>query len=155
MAKRRVVITGLGMVSPVGLNVADCWANILAGKSGIAPLTHFDVSAFSVRFGGSVRDFDITEYISVKDAKKMDEFIHYGIAAGIQAVRDSGLEVTEENAERIGVAIGSGIGGLTGIEKGYAAYLKGGPRKISPFFVPSNIINMISGNLSIIKLYKS
>ena len=150
MAKRRVVITGLGMVSPVGLNVADCWANILAGKSGIAPLTHFDVSAFSVRFGGSVRDFDITEYISVKDAKKMDEFIHYGIAAGIQAVRDSGLEVTEENAERIGVAIGSGIGGLTGIEKGYAAYLKGGPRKISPFFVPSNIINMISGNLSII-----
>jgi 3-oxoacyl-[acyl-carrier-protein] synthase II len=150
MAKRRVVITGLGMVSPVGLNVQDCWANILAGKSGIAPLTHFDVSAFSVRFGGSVRDFDITDYISAKDAKKMDEFIHYGIAAGMQAVRDAGLEVTEENAERIGVAIGSGIGGLTGIEKGYSAYLKGGPRKISPFFVPSNIINMISGNLSII-----
>jgi 3-oxoacyl-[acyl-carrier-protein] synthase II len=150
MTKRRVVITGLGMVSPVGLNVSDSWANVLAGKSGIAPLTHFDVSEFSVRFGGSVRDFEITDYISAKDAKKMDLFIHYGIAAGIQAVRDSGLEVTEENAERIGVAIGSGIGGLTGIEKGHDAYHRGGPRKISPFFVPSNIINMISGNLSII-----
>ena len=150
MTKRRVVITGLGMVSPVGLNVSDSWANVLAGKSGIAPLTHFDVSEYSVRFGGSVRDFEITDYISAKDAKKMDPFIHYGIAAGIQAVRDSGLEVTEENAERIGVAIGSGIGGLTGIEKGHNAILNGSPRKISPFFVPSNIINMISGNLSII-----
>lgn len=150
MAKRRVVITGLGMVSPVGLNVKDSWASILAGKSGIAPLAHFDVSDFSVRFGGSIRDFDITDYISGKDAKKMDLFIHYGIAAGMQAVRDSGLEVTEENAERIGVSIGSGIGGLTGIEKGHNAFLKGGPRKISPFFVPSNIINMISGNLSIV-----
>ena len=150
MTKRRVVITGLGMVSPVGLNVTDSWANILAGKSGIAPLTQFDVSDFSVRFGGSIRDFDITDYISGKDAKKMDPFIHYGIAAGMQAVRDSGLEITEENAERVGVAIGSGIGGLTGIEKGHDAFLKGGPRKISPFFVPSNIINMISGNLSII-----
>ncbi len=138
------------MVSPVGLNVADSWANILAGKSGIAPLTHFDVSDYTVRFGGSIRDFDITEYISNKEARKMDLFIHYGLAAGVQAVRDSGLEVTEDNAERIGVAIGSGIGGLTGIEKGHDAYLKGGPRKISPFFVPSNIINMISGNLSII-----
>lgn len=150
MAKRRVVITGLGMVSPVGLNVADSWSNILAGKSGIAPITHFDVSDFSVRFGGSVRGFDITEYISTKDARKMDQFIHYGLAAGIQAVKDAGLEVTEDNADRIGVAIGSGIGGLTGIENGHNAFLKGGPRKISPFFVPSNIINMISGNLSII-----
>ncbi len=150
MTKRRVVITGLGMVSPVGLNVADAWTNVLAGNSGIAPLTHFDVSEYSVRFGGSVRDFDITDYIAAKDAKKMDLFIHYGIAAGIQAVRDADLEVTEKNAERIGVAIGSGIGGLTGIEKGHNAFLKGGPRKISPFFVPSNIINMISGNLSII-----
>jgi 3-oxoacyl-[acyl-carrier-protein] synthase II len=150
VTKRRVVITGLGMVSPVGLNVTDSWANILAGKSGIGPLTHFDVSQYSVRFGGSIRDFDITDYISAKDAKKMDLFIHYGIAAGMQAVQDSGLEVTEENAERIGVAIGSGIGGLTGIEKGHDAYHRGGPRKISPFFVPSNIINMISGNLSII-----
>jgi len=150
VTKRRVVITGLGMVSPVGLNVADAWTNVLAGNSGIAPLTHFDVSEYSVRFGGSVRDFDITDYIAARDAKKMDLFIHYGIAAGIQAVRDANLEVTEENAERIGVAIGSGIGGLTGIEKGHNAFLKGGPRKISPFFVPSNIINMISGNLSII-----
>ena len=150
MTKRRVVITGLGMVSPVGLNVSDSWANVLAGKSGIAPLTHFDVSEYSVRFGGSVRDFDITDYITAKDAKKMDLFIHYGLAAGIQAIRDSGLEVTEENAERIGVAIGSGIGGLTGIEKGHNSILKVGPRRISPFFVPSNIINMISGNLSII-----
>ena len=150
MTKRRVVITGLGMVSPVGLNVPECWANILAGKSGIGPITHFDVSDFSVRFGGSVRNFDVTEYISPKDAKKMDPFIHYGVAAGIQAVRDAGLEVTEVNAERIGVAIGSGIGGLGGIEKGHEAFMKGGPRKISPFFVPSNIINMISGNLSII-----
>ncbi len=150
MTKRRVVITGLGMVSPVGLNVSDSWGNVLAGKSGIAPLTHFDVSKYSVRFGGSVRDFDITDYISAKDAKKMDLFIHYGLAAGIQAIRDSGLEVTEENAERIGVAIGSGIGGLTGIEKGHNSILKVGPRRISPFFVPSNIINMISGNLSII-----
>ena len=150
MTKRRVVITGLGMVSPMGLNVTDAWANVLAGKSGIGPLTHFDVSDYSVRFGGSVRDFEITDYIAAKDARKMDLFIHYGLAAAIQAVRDSGLEVTEENAERIGVAIGSGIGGLTGIEAGHNAFLKGGPRKISPFFVPSNIINMISGNLSII-----
>jgi 3-oxoacyl-[acyl-carrier-protein] synthase II len=150
VTKRRVVITGLGMVSPVGLNVPECWANILAGKSGIAPIDFFDVSDFPVRFGGSVRGFEVTEYISAKDAKKMDPFIHYGVAAGTQAVRDAGLEITEANAERIGVAIGSGIGGLGGIERGHEAFLKGGPRKISPFFVPSNIINMISGNLSII-----
>lgn len=147
--KRRVVITGLGMVSPVGGNVADSWANILAGKSGIAPVTHFDVSDFSVRFGGSVTGFDISDYMKPKDARKMAPFIHYGVAAGVQALRDSGLEITEENAERIGVSVGSGIGGLGGIEEGYAAFLKGGSRKISPFFVPSNIINMISGNLSI------
>jgi len=150
VTKRRVVITGLGMVSPVGGNVADAWANILAGKSGIAPITHFDVSDFSVRFGGSVKDFDVTDYVKAKDARKMAPFIHYGVAAGMQAIKDAGLEVTDENAERIGVSIGSGIGGLGGIEAGYAAFLKGGPRKISPFFVPSNIINMISGNLSII-----
>ncbi len=149
MTKRRVVITGLGMVSPVGGNVADSWANILAGQSGIAPITHFDVSDFSVRFGGSVTGFDISDYMKPKDARKMAPFIHYGVAAGVQALRDSGLEITEENAERIGVSIGSGIGGLGGIEEGYAAFLKGGARKISPFFVPSNIINMISGNLSI------
>ncbi len=149
MSKRRVVITGMGMVSPVGLSVKESWDNILAGKSGIAPITHFDTTGFSTSFGGSVKDFDVTNYISAKDAKKMDPFIHYGIAASMEAFKDSGIEVTEENAERIGVAVGSGIGGLPGIEKGNEAYLKGGPRKISPFFVPSNIINMISGHVSI------
>jgi len=149
MSKRRVVITGLGAVTPVGLNVKETWQNILAGKSGIAPLTVFDVSDFSVRFGGSIKDFDITTIIPRKDAKKMDKFIHYGIAAGKEAIEDSGIEITDENAQRIGVAIGAGIGGLPGIEAGYDAYLKGGPRKISPFFVPSNIINMVAGNLSI------
>ena len=149
MAKRRVVVTGLGLVTPVGLTVKESWENILAGKSGIAPLTTFDVSAFSTRFGGAVKGFDVTNYMSAKDAKKMDPFIHYGIAAAKEAIEDSGLEVTDENAHRIGVAVGSGIGGLPGIEKGRVAYEKGGPRRISPFFVPSNIINMISGNLSI------
>ena len=149
MSKRRVVITGLGAVTPVGLNVNETWGNILAGKSGVAPLTSFDVSDFSARFGASIKDFDINSIIPRKDAKKMDTFIHYGIAASKEAIEDSGLEITDENAERIGVAIGSGIGGLPGIEAGYDSYLNGGPRKISPFFVPSNIINMISGNLSI------
>jgi len=148
-SKRRVVITGLGIISPVGLTVDDAWDSILAGRSGIGPITHFDVSQFAVRFGGSIRDFDVTRYLSAKEARKMDPFIHYGLAAAKQAIEDAGLEVTEETAPRIGVAIGSGIGGLPGIEKGYAGYLDGGPRKISPFFVPSNIINMISGNLSI------
>lgn len=148
--KRRVVITGLGMVSPVGLNVDESWKNILAGRSGIAPITLFDTASFATRFGGSVKGFDATAYIPAKDARKMDPFIHYGIAAGVQALADSGLEVNDANADRIGVAIGSGIGGLPGIEKGHEAYLQGGPRKLSPFFVPSNIINMISGNLSIL-----
>ncbi len=148
MAKRRVVVTGLGTVSPLGLTVAETWDNILAGKSGIGPIEHMDVHDYSVRFGGSVKGFDVTDYLPKKDAKKMDIFIHYGMAAGIEAIKDSGIEVTEDNADRIGVAIGSGIGGITGIENGYAAYLKGGPRKISPFFVPANIINMISGDLS-------
>lgn len=148
-SKRRVVITGLGIISPVGQTVDDAWAAVLAGRSGIGPITHFDVSQFAVRFGGSIRDFDITRYIPAKDARKMDPFIHYGLAAAIQAVEDAGLKATEETAPHIGVAIGSGIGGLPGIEKGYGGYLDGGPRKISPFFVPSNIINMISGNLSI------
>ncbi len=147
--KRRVVITGLGMVGPVGLTVKESWGNILAGNSGIGPITHFDVAAFSVRFGGSVWNFDPTHYIPAKDVKKMDPFVHYGVAAAKEAIADAGLEVTEENAERIGVAIGSGIGGLWGIEKGYQAFIDGGPRKVSPFFVPSNIINMISGNVSI------
>jgi len=150
MSKRRVVVTGLGAVTPVGLNVKDTWKNILAGQSGVEALTDFDgIESFSTRFGASIKNFDITTIIPKKDAKKMDTFIHYGIAAGKEAIEDSGLEITEENAERIGVAIGAGIGGLPGIEAGYDAYLKGGPRKISPFFVPSNIINMIAGNLSI------
>ncbi len=149
MSKRRVVVTGLGMVSPVGLDVAASWENILAGNSGIKTITHFDTSVFSTRFGGSVKSFDVTQYMLAKEARKMDAFIHYGIAAAEEAIKDAGLEVSGENAERIGVAIGSGIGGLPGIEKGHAAYMKGGPRKISPFFVPANIINMISGHVSI------
>lgn len=149
MSKRRVVVTGLGMVTPVGNDVAETWKNILAGKSGIAPIEHFDTSEFSTRIGGSIRNLELDDYIPRKEQKKMDPFIHYGLVAGIQAIKDSGLEVTEENAPRIGVAIGSGIGGLPGIEKGANLFAKGGPRKISPFFVPSNIINMISGHLSI------
>ena len=149
MAKRRVVVTGLGVVSPVGNTTEEAWKNILAGKSGIAPIEHFDTSKFSVRFGGSIRGFDVTEYLNPKDARKMDPFIHYGIAASTQAIRDSGLEVTEENAERIGVAVSSGIGGISWIENGYQSYVDGGPRKISPFFVPGAIINMISGHVSI------
>ncbi|MCK5697529.1 MAG: beta-ketoacyl-ACP synthase II [Gammaproteobacteria bacterium] len=149
MTKRRVVITGVGMVTPVGLNVADSWANILAGKSGIQPIDHIDTEKYTVKFGGSIRNFNIHDYLSPKDAKKMDIFMHYGMAAGIQAIEDSGLEITDENSWKIGVHIGSGIGGVSGIEKGHATFLKGGPRKISPFYVPSNIINMISGNLSV------
>lgn len=151
MSKRRVVITGLGLLSPVGTTVAESWENILNGKSGIAKITRFDPSEFPTHFGGAVKDFDLSQYISPKDAKKMDPFIHYGVVAGLQAIDDAGLEITEDNAERIGVAIGSGIGGIPGIEQGFEAYKAGGPRKISPFFVPSNIINMISGNLSIMK----
>ena len=149
MTRRRIVVTGLGMVSPVGNNIPDSWNNIVAGQSGIGPITCFDCSDFQTRFGGTIKDFDATDYIPKKDLKKMDPFIHLGMAAGIQAIEDSGLEITAQNAERIGASIGSGIGGLPGIERSYAAYMDGGPRKISPFFVPSNIINMISGNLSI------
>ncbi len=149
MSQRRVVITGLGMVAPVGFTVAEAWKSILAGKSGIQPITHFEIEPFTTSFGGPIYGFDITQYISAKEARKMDKFIHYGLAAGCQAIEDSGLEVTEESAPRIGVAIGAGIGGITGIENSYGAYLKGGPRKISPFFVPANIVNMVAGNLSI------
>lgn len=137
------------MVSPVGNSVAETWQNILAGKSGAAPITHFDASGFPVTFSAPVKELKLDDYLSSKDARKMDPFIHYGMVAGIQAFQDAGIEVTEDNAPRIGVAIGSGIGGLPGIEKGTQAYLEGGPRKISPFYVPSNIINMISGHLSI------
>jgi 3-oxoacyl-[acyl-carrier-protein] synthase II len=149
MTARRVVVTGLGTVTAVGLDIPTSWDNIQAGKSGIQPITHFDVSSFATRFGGPIYDFEITDYVAKKEAKKMDRFIHYGIAAGIQAIKDAELEVTEENAERIGVLVGSGIGGISGIENSYQAYIDGGPRKISPFFVPASIINMVSGNLSI------
>ena len=149
MSRRRVVVTGLGLVSPVGNSVPEAWENIIAGKSGIAPITRFDASALSVRIAGEVKGFDVTTYLSAKEARRMDTFIHYGMAAGIQAVRDSGLEVTDANADRIGVNIGSGIGGLPMIEETHNDFLSGGPRKISPFFIPSTIINMISGNLSI------
>ncbi len=146
---RRIVVTGLGLISPVGNNVADAWEAIVAGRSGISRIDIFDVSQFSSRIGGLIRGFDVTSIMSAKEARKTDLFIHYGIAASVEAIEDSGIEVTDRNAERIGIAIGSGIGGLPGIEKGHDAYLAGGPRKISPFFVPSNIINMIAGNLSI------
>ncbi|MDH3980810.1 MAG: beta-ketoacyl-ACP synthase II [Gammaproteobacteria bacterium] len=149
MSKRRVVVTGLGILSPVGNSVTAAWDNILAGKSGIGPITHFDATDFPVRFGGEVRDFDVADYIKGKEARRMGAFIHYGIAAASQAIADAGIEITDENAARAGIAIGSGIGGLRGIEVAYQAYLDGGPRKISPFFVPGNIINMIAGNLSI------
>lgn len=150
MSKRRVVVTGLGIVSPVGIGVAQAWQNILAGKSGITRITRFDASAFACQVAGEVNGFDVTQYISAKDARRMDRFVHFGLAAGIEAFKDSGLEVTEQNAERIGVCISSGIGGLPMIEDTHNDYLAGGPRKISPFFIPGTIINMISGNLSII-----
>ena len=151
MSKRRIVITGLGIVSPVGSKLEKAWKNITEGISGInrIPPELLDITDFSVKIAGNVSDFNAEEYISKKDLRKMDPFIHYGIGAGTDAIKDAELEVTDENAERFGVIIGSGIGGLTTIEKNYSAYIKGGPRKISPFFVPSSIINMVSGNLSI------
>ena len=155
MARRRVVITGLGIVSPVGNTVEEAWQNILAGRSGISHVTKFDASTFSSQIAGEVRNFDITSYISAKEARRMDTFIHFGLAAAIQAVRDAGLD--QENAanpERVGVAIGSGIGGLPLIEETKDEYNAGGVRKVSPFFVPGSIINMISGNLSIIYGFK-
>ncbi len=154
MSKRRVVVTGIGIVSPVGNNLQDSWTNIVAGKSGVALIDTFDTSDFSVKFAATVKDFDASAVISPKDQKKMDPFIHYGIGAGVQAIQDAGLEVTEANAERIGVSIGAGIGGIGTIERNTQAYIDGGPRKISPFFVPSAIINMISGNLSIMYGFK-
>ena len=149
MSRRRVVITGLGIVSPVGNSVTEAWANILAGKSGITRISRFDPSRLACQIAGEVKGFDLSQYLERKEARHMDTFIHYGMAAGIQAMRDCGIEVTPENAERIGVNIGSGIGGLQMIEHTQKELLAGGPRKISPFFIPSTIINMISGNLSI------
>lgn len=149
MSRRRVVVTGLGLVSPVGNTVAEGWANLVAGKSGIATITKFDHSALAVHFAGEVKGFNVEEYVPAKEAPRMDTFIHFGIAAGTQALKDSGLEVTEENAERIGVLVGSGIGGLPMIEDTQMELANRGPRRISPFFVPGSIINMISGHLSI------
>lgn len=149
MSKRRVVVTGLGMLSPVGNTVESTWSALLAGQSGISLIDHFDTSAYATRFAGLVKDFNCEEFISRKDARKMDAFIQYGIVAGIQAMQDSGIEVTEENASRFGAAIGSGIGGLGLIEENHSSLVNGGPRKISPFFVPSTIVNMIAGHLSI------
>ncbi|CAB3765017.1 beta-ketoacyl-[acyl-carrier-protein] synthase II [Burkholderia puraquae] len=149
MSRRRVVVTGLGLISPVGNNVADGWANLVAGKSGIATVTKFDASNLACQFAGEVKGFSAEEYIPAKEARNMDTFIHYGIAAGVQAIKDSGLEVNEANAERIGVLVGSGIGGLPMIEDTHQTYVDRGARRISPFFVPGSIINMISGHLSI------
>jgi 3-oxoacyl-[acyl-carrier-protein] synthase II len=149
LSRRRVVITGLGIISPVGNSVSEAWAAILAGKSGITRITRFDASRMSCHIAGEVKGFDLAQYLERKEARHMDTFIHYGMAAGIQAIRDSGIQVTADNCERIGVNIGSGIGGLPLIEHTHSELVAGGPRKISPFFIPSTIINMISGNLSI------
>ncbi len=147
---RRVVVTGLGLISPVGNSVATAWDNLIAGRTGIATITKFDHSALSVHFAGEVKDFNVEDYVSTKEARHMDTFIHYGIAAGTQAIRDSGITITDQNAERIGVMVGSGIGGLPMIEDTKSELLSRGPRRISPFFVPGSIINMISGHLSIL-----
>ncbi len=149
MAKRRVVVTGLGIISPVGNSVDDAWASLMAGKSGITRINRFDPAAFSCQIAGDVKNFELAKYLSAKDARRMDTFIHFGLAAAIDAFKDSGLEVTEANRERIGVNIGSGIGGLQMIEETHKTFLADGPRKISPFFIPATIINMISGHLSI------
>lgn len=157
MSKRRVVVTGLGIISPVGNAIPEAWSNIVAGKSGIDRITRFDASAFSSQIAGEVRNFDVTQYISAKEARRMDIFIHYGMAAAIQAIEDAGIgDVVAAglDAERIGVVIGSGIGGLPMIEGSHTDYVSGGPRKISPFFIPGTIINMIAGNLSIRFGYK-
>ncbi len=149
MSRRRVVVTGMGMLSPLGNDVPSSWQGILAGRSGIGLIEHMDLSAYSTRFGGSIKGFDVEQYLPAKEARKLDLFIQYGLAASFQAVRDSGLEITDANRERIGVAMGSGIGGLTNIENSCKALMEQGPRRISPFFVPGSIINMVSGFLSI------
>lgn len=149
MSRRRVVVTGMGMLSPLGNDVPSSWQGILAGRSGIGLLEHMDLSAYSTRFGGSIKGFEVEQYLPAKEARKLDLFIQYGLAASFQAVRDSGLEITDANRERIGVAMGSGIGGLTNIENSCKVLIEHGPRRISPFFVPGSIINMVSGFLSI------
>ncbi|HCE39841.1 MAG: beta-ketoacyl-[acyl-carrier-protein] synthase II [Alcanivorax sp.] len=150
MTRRRVVVTGLGMLSPLGADVASTWEGIKAGRSGIRPIEHFDTEAFATKFAGLVPEFALEDYLSPKEARKMDLFVQYGMVAAIQAIRDAGLELDKENGERIGAAIGSGIGGLTNIEENHEKLLASGPRKLSPFFVPSTIINMIAGNLAIL-----
>lgn len=150
MSKRRVVVTGLGAISPLGNDLASTWDGIVNGRSGIGPIMHFDTTGFSTRIGGMVKDFDPLQWITPKDAKKMDPFIHYGVAASLMAMRDAGLEVTESNAERIGTIIGSGIGGLLGIEEQTIKFHESGPRKISPFYVPSTIINMLPGQITLL-----
>lgn len=154
MSKRRVVVTGLGIVSPVGVGVENAWRNIVAGRSGIGRITKFDPSAFASQVAGEVKDFDATQYLSPKEARRMDAFIQFGLVAGMEAVKDAGLEVTEQYAERIGVSVGAGIGGLQLIEDTDKVYIENGPRKITPFFIPGTIINMISGNLSIMYGFK-
>ncbi len=149
MSKRRVVITGMGIKSPVGNDLATAWTNIREGRSGIGPLTQIEASQFPAQIAGEVRDFNVEDYLARKDARKMDPFIHYGLAAGVDAIADAGLEMDRETPERVGVSIGAGIGGIATIEATHSAYASGGARKISPFFVPSTIINMISGHLSI------
>jgi len=149
LSRRRVVVTGLGIVSPVGNDVPTAWKNLVAGQPGIGPITRFDPSAMPVRIAGEVKGFDIAAYMSAKEARHFDTFIHYGIAAGLQAIRDSGIEVTEANAERMGTIVGSGIGGLPLIEEQHTEYVNRGVRRISPFFVPGSIINLVSGQLSI------
>ncbi|WP_083487424.1 beta-ketoacyl-ACP synthase II [Pseudoxanthomonas dokdonensis] len=151
MSQRRVVVTGMGMLSPLGNDLASSWDGIVNGRSGLGPITHFDASAYTTRIAGEIRDFDPTTFVSPKDAKKMDSFIHYGIAASLMAMDDSGLEVTEANAERVGALIGAGIGGILGIEEQSIKLAEGGPRKVSPFYIPSTIINMLPGQLSIMK----
>ncbi len=146
---RRVVVTGLGIVSPVGIGIAEAWGNITAGKSGIGRITRFDPSAYSSQIAGEVKNFEVSKWLNTKEARRFDTFIHYGLAAGIEAIKDAGLDLERENREMIGVCIGSGIGGLPLIEDTHNAMLAGGPRKITPFFVPGSIINMISGQLSI------
>jgi 3-oxoacyl-[acyl-carrier-protein] synthase II len=150
LSKRRVVITGLGIVAPVGNDIPTAWSAILAGKSGIAPITRFDTSNFPVHFGGEIRGLELEPYLSAKDARRMDAFMQYGVIAGMQAMRDCGLTVTEENSTRIGVLMGSGMGGLESIEQTYSKYLETmSPKKVSPFFIPASIINLVSGHLSI------
>jgi 3-oxoacyl-[acyl-carrier-protein] synthase II len=155
VSKRRVVVTGLGIISPVGNSVEEAWRAILAGKSGVGSVTHFDASNYPTRIAAEVKGFDPAQYIEPKDIKKMDPFVHYGVAAGIQAIKDSGLEVSDANSARVGAAIGAGIGGLTNIERAHASILENkSPKRVSPFFVPSSIINMIAGHLSIIYGFK-